>query len=178
MIRVAIAVGLFLCWSVSAFAQTVAPTPTQHFVISANASGYGGAKGTQAVSLAGAAFQVTKDVSAGYLQVFNPTDSTQPKYHLGVLNYTRELRALIGSKLSSKLVFDTTNWLVTFQGGAGKVNYEGVNRIAEVGGVFLTRPVANNLSLTCGYQILHGQGTSVITRNNSFAPSVGLNFTF
>src|ERR1700675_945454 len=82
---------------------------SQHFVISASASGYNGTKGTQAVSLAGAAVQVTKAVSAGYLNIGNPTDSTQPRYHLGVVNYTRELRSIIGARLSSKIVFDTTN---------------------------------------------------------------------
>jgi hypothetical protein len=155
-----------------------AQTPTQHFVISVNAAGYGDAKGTTAVSLAGVAFQVTKNVSAGYFNISNPTDSTAPKYHMGSLQYTRELNALVGKKLSAKLLFDTTNWLVTFQAGAGKVTYAGVNRIAEVGGIFVSRPVANNLQLVCGYQVLHGQGTSVLTRNVSSVPTVGLTFTF
>src|SRR5258706_8240043 len=114
---------LSLCLAVVSFGQTPAPAPAQHFVISANAAGYGDAKGTSAVSLAGAAFQVTKDVSAGYLQVSNPTDSKAPVYHLGVLNYTREVRALIGSKLSSKLVFHTTNWLFPFHGGGRQSPY-------------------------------------------------------
>lgn len=166
-----------LALSAVASAQTPAP-PTQHFVISVNAAGYGGQSGTQAVSLAGAAFQVTKNVSAGYLNVSNPTDSTQPKYHLGVLNYTRELRAVIGQKLASKLAFDTTNWLVTVQAGGGKVRYEGVDRVAEIGGIFISRPVANNLQLVCGYQVLHGQGTSILTRNVAQQPTVGLTFTF
>lgn len=154
--------------------QTAAP---QHVVITVNATGYDG-KSTQAVTLAGAAFQVTTNVSAGYFQISNPTDSTAPKYHMGSLQYTRELQALIGKKLSSKLVFDTTNWLITFQAGAGKVTYAGANHIAEVGGVFISRPLANNLQINCGYQLLHGQGTSILTRNNTSAPTVGLTFTF
>jgi hypothetical protein len=170
--RLLIAVALFLCVAVVGRAQT------QHVVISVNASGYNGAKGTQAVSLAGAAFQVTKNVSAGYFQISNPADSTAPKYHMGSLQYTRELQALLGKKLSSKFVFDTTNWLVTFQAGAGKVSYDGANRVAEVAGIFISRPVANNLQLNCGYQFLHGQGNSILTRNNTSAPTVGLTFTF
>lgn len=156
---------------------SVASAQTQHAVISVSAAGYNG-KGTQAVSLAGAAAQLTKNVSVGYFNISNPTDSTQPKYHMGAVNYTRELRALVGAKLSSKLTFDTTNWLVTFQAGAGKVSYAGANHVAEVGGIFISRPVANNLQLQCGYQVLHGQGTSILTRNVSQQPSVGLVFTF
>lgn len=151
---------------------------TQHFVISASAAGYNGKPGTQAVSLAGAAFQVTKDVSAGYLNVSNPADSTQPKYHLGVLNYTRELKSIIGANLSSKLVFDTTNWLVTVQAGGGKVNFAGNTHVAEVGGVFLSRPIANNMQIQCGWQLLHGVGTTILTRNVTQQPSVGIVFTF
>jgi hypothetical protein len=151
---------------------------TQHFVISASASGYNGQKGEQAVSLAGAAVQVTNNVSVGYFNISNPTDSTQPKYHMGVVNYTRELQALVGKKLASKVVFDTTNWLVTFQAGAGKVSYLNAQHVAEVGGVFLSRPIANNMQIQCGYQVLHGVGTSVLTRNVTQQPSVGIVFTF
>lgn len=173
MKRLLITVALLLTLTASASAQDT----TQHFVINVNATGYNG-KGTQAVMLAGAAFQVTNNISAGYFQISNPTDSTQPKYHMGVLNYTRELNALLPNKLTSKLAFDTTNWLVTFQAGAGKVNYANVNRIAEVVGIFVARPVADHLQLTCGYQLLHGQGTSILTRNVTNAPTIGLTFTF
>jgi len=167
-----------LLFAVGASAQSAPAPVVQHAVISVDAAGYGSAKGTQAVSLVGGAFQFTSNVSLGYLRVSNPADSTQPVYNLGVANYSRELKALLGSKLSSKLAFDSSNFVVTFQAGGGKVNYAGASHVAEVGGIFLTRPVANNLALTCGYQVLHGQGTSILTRNTSSVPTVGLNFTF
>lgn len=170
----------FLAFTVPCRAQTVSPAnpPTQHFVINVNAAGYNGAAGTQAVSLIGSAFQLTSDVSVGYLQILNPTDGTQPKYHLGVANYTRQLDAFLPKAVKSKLLIDTTNWLITFQAGGGKVSYLNVNRIAEDFGVFISRPVAPNLQLQCGYQVLHGQGTSVLTRNVTNQPTAGLIFTF
>ncbi|SRR6266568_1256166 len=159
-------------------AQTPPEAPIQHFVISVDAAGYGGSKGTTAVMLSGAAFQVTTNVSAGYFQISNPTDSTAPKYHMGSLQNTHELNALLPTSLKSKLVFDTTNWLVTFQAGAGKVNYLNVSHVAEVGGIFLSRPMSNHMQLNCGYQILHGQGTSILTRNTAGTLLVGLTSTF
>jgi hypothetical protein len=182
--KLAIAFVLFLGLAVASLAQTVAPAPApepvvQHFVISVSASGYGGQKGTQAESIAGTALQLTPHVSVGYNQIFNPSDSTQPKYRLGVVNYTRELHDLLGAKLSSKFVFDTTRLIVTFQGGAGKVSYEGVNRIAETGGAFLSFPLADHVSFQLvGYQVLHGQGTSTLTRSTTGQMSSGLYFTF
>jgi hypothetical protein len=169
-----LAVILFLSLAVAGFAQT----PTQHFVISANAAGYDGQKGMTAVSEEGTGFQLTSNVSLAYARISNPTDSKAPVYNLGAVNYTRELGSLLPAKLKKSLVFDTTNWLVTFQAGAGKVTYEGVNRIAELAGLFLARPVAPNMQITCGYQWLHGQGNSLITRSNTGVPVVGLTFTF
>jgi hypothetical protein len=171
--RIALAFALFLGLAVSALGQTPAPAPQtiQHFVINANAAGYGG---SQAVSIEGAGFQVTSNVSVAYGRISNPTDSQQPIYNLGDLNYTRELRALLGSKLSSKLVFDTTNWLVTFQVSGGKVTAPGgINRIAEGAGIYCTRPVANNMSMTTGIRFLHGIGNTTVK-----VPVAGVNFTF
>lgn len=166
-----LALDTLLLVSSSAFAQS-AP-PVQHFVISTASAGTSSTNGMQAVAVAGAGFQLTADVSVAYGRISNPTDSKKPIYNLGDLNYTRQLRALLGSKVSSKLVFDTTNWLVTFQASAGKVTGVGFNRIAEGGGLYLTRPVANNVAVTTGYRLLHGAGTSLIK-----VPTVGLNFTF
>lgn len=168
-----IAVMFSLALAMGSLAQT-----SQHFIVNANAAGYGDQKGTSAVSEVGTGFQVTKDFSVAYARISNPTDSKAPVYNMGAVNYTRELKSLLGSKLTSKLVFDTSNYLVTFQAGAGKVTYEGVNRVAELAGIFLSRPVSNNMQLTCGYQFLHGQGNSLITRSNTGVPTVGLNFTF
>jgi hypothetical protein len=162
-----IALSLF---AVAAQAQDT-PQTVQHFVINASAAGYGG---SEAVAIAGAGFQVTKNVSVAYGRISNPTDTQKPIYNIGDLNYTRELRALLGSKLSSKLVFDPTNWLVTFQASAGKVTAPGgINRIAYGPGVYVTRPTANNASLTCGVRFLRGAGNTIVK-----IPVAGVNFTF
>lgn len=168
MRKVVIAVALFLGLAVSAMAQS--EPPTQHFVISGNAAGYGG---SEAVSIEGAGFQVTKSVSVAYGRISNPMDSTKPIYNLGDLNYTRELASLLGAKLTSKLAFDSTNWLVTFQVSGGKVTAPGVNHVAEGVGIYLSRPVATNMSMTSGIRFLHGIGNTTVK-----VPTVGLNFTF
>lgn len=178
---------LFLGSAVCACAQATgagAPAPTsepaiQHFVISVSAANYDGAKGSQPESIAGTALQLTSNLSVGYNQIFNPADSTQPKYRLGVVNYSRELHDLLGAKLSSKFIFDTTRLIVTFQAGAGKVTYDGANHIAETAGAFISLPLADHVSFQLlGYQVLHGQGTSTLTRNVTGQMSSGLYFTF
>ena len=156
---------VFALLSLGCTAQT-----SQHFVISGSAAGYGG---TQAVSIEGAGFQLSSNVSLAYARISNPADSKYPVYNLGDVNYTRELRALIGKKLASKLAFDTTNWLVTFQASGGKVTAPGISHVAEGAGIYISRPVANNLQVTSGFRVLHGLGNTLVK-----VPSVGLNVTF
>jgi hypothetical protein len=163
--------SLVVCF-VSLAQDTQGSVPTQHFIITANAAGYGG---NQAVSIVGAGFQLTKYVSVAYGRISNPMDTQKPIYNIGDLNVTYELGDLLPKKVKSSLVFDTTNWLVTFQGSAGKVSAPGVDRIAEGLGVYLSRPVANNVQMTCGYRFLHGAGLGTTWVK---VPSVGLNFTF
>lgn len=158
---------LVLGLSLSASAQT-----TQHFVISANAAGYGG---KEAVSIVSTGFQLTKYVSVAYDRISNPTDTQKPIYNVGDLNVSYELGDLLPAKAKKALVFDTTNWIVTFQGSAGKVTAPGVDRIAEGLGVYVSRPVANNVQMTCGYRFLHGAGVGTTWVK---VPSVGINFTF
>lgn len=153
--------------------SAVVASAQQHFVINTSTAGTSSSDGMQPVAVAGAGFQLTSNLSVAYGRISNPTNSQQPVYNLGDLNYTRELKSLLGTKLSSKLAFDSTNWLVTFQASAGKVTGVGFNRIAEGGGVYLTRPVANNVAVTTGFRLLHGAGTQLVK-----VPTVGLNFTF
>jgi len=158
-----------------ALGQTTPPPTapaTQNFVITVDAANYNNQKGNQAVMLVGASARLTTNFSAGYLAVTNPMDSQQPRYHLGVVNYTRGLEYLLGSKLTSKLAFDASNYFVTFGLGAGKVTSPGVNRIAESASIHLTRPVANNMSMTAGVLFLR-PGNVVVK-----VPSVGINITF
>lgn len=172
--------GLLFCCALS-FGQTTAPAPApvQHFVISASAAGYNGQSGATALSIAGTGIQLTTNVSVAYNLISNPSDNTAPKYNLGVINYSRGLDAILGKTLSSKLTFDTSNFVVTFQAGAGKVSMPSAHHIAETGGIYLSRPLADHVSLQIvGYQVLHGQGTTVLTHNVTQQISSGLNFTF
>lgn len=152
------------------FGQTA---PTQHFVISANAANtYSGTVGNQPVSIVSAGFQVTKDLSVAYTRISNPADGTKPVYNMADANYTRELATLLPKSLTSKLVFDATNYLVTFQASAGKANSPTFNRIAAGAGIYLARPVANNAQLTFGYRFL--MPGNVLVK----VPSAGITFTF
>lgn len=167
---------LVLSASTSTSAQTPAPLPStppiQHFVISANAAGYGGQQGTQAVSIVSTGLQLTEYISVAYTNISQPTDSLQPRYNLADVNVAYELGSLLPAKLKQKLVFDTTNYIVTFQGSAGKVTAPGVNRVAEGLGVYLSRPLADHAQLTCGYRVLFPGHTLIRV------PTVGINFTF
>ncbi len=170
---------LFSC--VLSFAQTApAPAPAvQHFVISVSASGYNGQSGAAPLSIAGTGIQLTQNLSVAYNLISNPSDTTAPKYNLGVINYSRGLNSILGKSLSSKLSFDSSNFVVTFQGGAGKVSMPSVHHVAETGGIYLSRPLADHVSLqVVGYQVLRGQGTTILTHNVTQQISTGLNFTF
>jgi hypothetical protein len=167
-------------------AQTnVAPSITpQYFVISVSAAGYGGQKAVQPVTIVGTAVQLTTNLSVGYNQIFNPNDSTAPKYNLGVVNYTRQL-AEICSFCKSHFVFDTTQVLITGQAGLGRVSMTlpgetvSTSHIAEIVGAFINYPLANHVSMQLlGLQYLHGQGNTTLTRSNTYQISAGPYFTF
>lgn len=176
---------LFL--AVPSHAQTPAPAPApavQYFTISVNAAGYNGVKGMTPVTIAGAAVQLTPNLSVGYNQIFNPNDSSSAKFELGVANYTRELGSLC-SYCKNHFLFDTTNFLITFQGGAGRVSYtlpgatSSSRHVAEDFGVFASIPMASHVSFqVLGYQVIHGAGTTTLTRNVTQQVSSGLYFTF
>lgn len=172
--RIAMAILLMLVLGSAGRAQTSLPPtpPIQHFVISADAAGYGGQSGTQAIAIASAGVQLTEYISVFYTNISNPTDSTQPRYHLADVNVAYELGDLLPGSLRRKLVFDTTNYIVTFQGSAGKFTAPGINRIAEGLGAYLSRPVADHMQLTCGYRVLFPGHVLVKV------PTVGINFTF
>lgn len=160
-----------------AFGQTPAPLPdapkAQHFILSANAAGYGGQSGTSAVSIASAGFQLTEYISIAATSISDPTDSKQPRYSMGDVNVTYELGSLLPSALKKKLVFDTTNYLVTFQGSVGKVTAPTFNRIAEGVGVYLSRPIGNHIQASCGYRALFPGHVLV-----KIPLTAGLNVTF
>lgn len=172
--RITAVLVLFLGLAVASFGQDV--PPTQHFVISGSVAGY---KGTDAVSIASTGFQLTKNVSLAYEQIFNAADSSQARYYSGVANYTREVSSLIPAKLKSKIVFDTSNYLVTFQAGAGRESLAGVaggprsSHIVGNFGIYGGRQVAAHAQLGAGYKFIVGPSFALIK-----VPVGNLNFTF
>jgi hypothetical protein len=179
-----LALVLLLC-SVAAKAQTpLPPPPVQHFVISVNAAGYNGNSGMTPLTIMGTALQLTPSVSVGYNQIFDPTSGTNPNFKLGVVNYSRELGDICPF-CKNHFVFDTTNILITLQGGAGKVSYTlpgastSTSHIAGTFGGFLSIPLQDHVSFQLiGYQGLFGAGTTRLTRNVTGQISSGLYFTF
>lgn len=168
--------ALFLAIPAISHAQS-APAPT-HFVISGSATGFTGANGTSAASIAGAAIQLTPHISAGYLQVTVPAISA--RFQMGVVNYTKPLNEWLGTTISNKLVFNISNINLTVQAGGGKLLQPIVNRIAETAGVYVSYPVSNNVSLQLvGVSVLHGGAqTGFVTTNTTTALSTGINFSF
>jgi hypothetical protein len=176
--------ALFLPFGAKAQTNVAPPPSPQYFVISVSAAGYNGQKGAQPLTIVGAALQVTKNLSVGYNQYFNPADTTQPYFRMGVANYTREL-AEICSYCKTHFVFDTTNILVTGQVGFGRVTYtlpsatSPTSHIAETVGAFVSIPMSSHISFQLvGWQILHGAGTTTLTRNTTQQISAGPYFTF
>jgi hypothetical protein len=146
---------------------------TQHFVVSASSSG-------QPAAIASTGFQLTTNVSLAYEYISNPNDSTKPRYGSGVANYTRQVSSFLPAKLKAKLLVDTTNYLVTFQAGAGRESLPGAKigdpRVSHVignFGIYGGRPVAPHAQLGVGYKFLLGPHSQLVK-----VPVGTLNFTF
>src|SRR6266404_6351912 len=165
----------FLLSGIPAMAQTPEP-PVQHFVISGSMAGF---NGNQVVSIASTGVQLTQNVSVAYEFISNPSDSSQPRVGSGVVNYTREVAALLPASLKKKLVFDTTNYLVTFQAGAGRESLSqgiGLPRTSHIVGdfgIYGGRQVAPHAQLGVGYKFIVGPKFETIK-----IPVGSLNFTF
>jgi hypothetical protein len=145
--------GLFLCLAVLfvpciSFAQTAPASPVQHFVISGSAAAFGG-NGT--ASIASSGVQLTSSVSVAYEFISNPADSSKPKIGSGLVNYTRSAASFLPAKVRSKLLFDLTNYNVTFQAGAGRESLAG----PIVGGP-RTYHVIGNFGIYGGYPLPGG----------------------
>jgi hypothetical protein len=167
--RFAILLGFeLLLFALVVSAQTTPlPAPVvQHFVISVNAGAYGDNKGTTTpLTIAGIAVQITPNFSGGYNHIWDPNDSTNPVYKLGVGNYTKQLAELC-SFCRNHFVFDTTQILGTFHGGIGTVTYGGHSKVAGDLGGFLSIPLSNHTSYQLlGYQRLFGVGSPTLNRN-------------
>jgi hypothetical protein len=177
--KLKLAIALFLSlFAVGLHAQTPAVPPTQLFTISGNIAGFSGASATNGAVIATAAIQILPSVSAGYEHI--AISSLNSRFELGVVAYTRPLSSLLGSILTSKLLFDATQIGVTFSAGAGKVLEPTANRIAETVGVHFSYPLTNNMSVQIiGIDVLHGAGkTGFVTTNYAQAVSTGINIHF
>jgi hypothetical protein len=170
------AIGLLVIAGLPAAAQSV-PAPSL-FTISGNASSFGSGHATSPAIIASAAIQLTPRVSVGYEHIAISAVST--RYEMGVAAYTLPASALLGSRITSKLLLDVSKVGVTFDAGAGKVLEPTANRIAEMAGVHISYPLMDGLSLQLiGVDVLHGGGhTNLLTVNTSAAISTGINIYF
>lgn len=168
----------FTLCAVAALAQDSGNPPVQHFVISGSAAGY--ENGKYAVSIASTGFQLTQNVSLAYEFISNPSDSSKPRFGSGVANYTRQLSSFVPAKLQKKLLVDTSNYLVTFQAGAGRESDAGAtvgasrtSHIVGNFGIYGGRQVAPHAQLGLGYKFIVGPHLTTIK-----IPVGNLTFTF
>jgi hypothetical protein len=147
--------------------------PTQHFVISGSAAG-------QPAAIASTGVQLTQNISVAYEYISNPSDSNKPRYGSGVANYTRQVSSLLPAKAKKALLIDFSNYLVTFQAGAGReslapavVGGQRTSHVIGNFGIYASRPVANNVQLGLGYKYILGP-QSVLVK----VPVGNLTFTF
>lgn len=112
----------FLGLAAACFAQTTPPTvtpPSQYFTASTTAGSYGGSPVAIASMGAQLVQQPSYAISVAYEFISNPNDSSKPRIGSGVANVTKPLSSFLPASLKSKLLIDTTNYNLTFQGGAG-----------------------------------------------------------
>jgi hypothetical protein len=139
-----------------------APTPTpapveppiSHLILTGSAASFKSSTGTNPASIMYAGLQVTKTFSAGYEQL---TVSGLPiRGQFGVATYSNTLDTFLGKTISSHLVFDSSNIVLTVGGGLGKWLTPQKNNIAETFHVSLTYPLTTHLGWQLfGYQVFH-----------------------
>jgi len=176
--RLAVAFALFLGFSSVALAQTPAPAPAiQHFVISGSAANFGG---NGAASIASSGFQLTQNVSLVYEFISNPNDSSKPRVGSGLANYSRQASDFLPAKVKSKLLIDLSNYIITFQAGAGRESLAPVNgsrptHVVGNFGIYGGRPLpGGHTQLGCGYKFIVGPGGATLVK----VPVGNLTFTF
>ena len=157
-------------------AQTT-PAPTSvltHFSMSVTATGIMG-NGSESAMIAGADFQLTKDVGVEYEQII----ASNATFDLGNITYTRPLSQLLGKNITSKLLFDASGWNVTAFAGAGRVVDVG-KHAAETAGLRLSCPLNSNVTFRMiSVQWLHGpQYNAAAYAPSTAAISSGLQINF
>jgi hypothetical protein len=90
---------------------------TSHFSVNGSAVGFVGANTSNPATIAGGSVALTCRFALGYEQVIVP--ALDASYYLGLVEYTMPLRALVGKKINSKFVFNSSAWTTTFFGGVG-----------------------------------------------------------
>lgn len=170
-----LALALFIPFLV---AGTLHAQTATHFTVSGTGASFTGATGTSAVAIAGVNVQMTPNFSAGYKHYQIP--AINARFEMGVIDYSRSLDKLVGSKIASKFTFDLSKINVTFEGGGGKLLQPTANRIAETGGVFLAYPLSDHVSLQLvGVTVLHGGiQTGFVTVSTTETVGSGLSFSF
>lgn len=172
MRKTIIAVAMLLLSSVSLMAQSTPPSePTVSLInISGSASGFGGQQGTQPASIVAAGLQLTKTVSVAYEQINVSSGGADPRFKLGLVNYSNTLDKYLGKKLSSKFTFDSSNLVLTVGVGGGRCNFAGRNSIAETAHISLTRPLASHIGWQIiSYQYVHGAQSGLINKSYNSA---------
>jgi hypothetical protein len=172
-----LAAGSLRAQTAPAPAPLPATPPVNHFVITANVAGFMGVKGSPGTaSILTAAMQIMPSLSAGYEHI----GIGNTRWELGVVAYTKPLSSLLGSKLSSKLLFDASQVNFTFSGGGGKLLQPTVNTVAETAGFHISYPITDHLALQIvGVDFLHSTHTSgFLTTNTTQTISSGINVYF
>lgn len=169
---------VILAVPVISFGQTPAPS-VQHFVVSGSAANFGG---NGAASIASSGIQLTQGISLVYEFISNPNDSSKPRVGSGLANYSRQASDFVPAKLRSKLLIDLSNYIVTFQAGAGRqsdaATVPGGSRSTHVVGnfgIYGGRPLpGGHTQLGCGYKFILGPGGATLVK----IPVGNLTFTF
>ena len=152
-------------------AQTTAEPPVQHFIVGGNAA-------SGPVSVAYGGVQLTPKISALYLYSANPNDPGQTRVGAGVFHYSDQLSSFLPGKLKKALLVDTTNYILTFEAGAGKESIANPNgpRISHIVGqfgIFGGKVVGPHTQLGGGYTFTLGPEAQLVK-----VPVGGLTFTF
>lgn len=167
--------------AVPAFAQTT-PTPPPdvpitHVSMSATFSGYdsGGKYIAANVDTFGIAIYrnaaATKGFNVAYEHIQVPALSE--RWEMGLGSYWFSLPK------APNILIDTSNFVVTLSGGAGKLLAPGGNHYAYTFSPSITYPIAGHMAWTVSYQYLHASGAVTGVLNKSYqSTSTGPLFYF
>lgn len=176
---------LLLAFALPMLAQSDVPAAS-HFSISASASGFIGGQQSNPSTIVEGSVNLSRRLSIGYDQVLIP--NLNANYHFGLLRYDMPLASVIGKKLNSQMVFDTSKWGVGFIGGAGVLRQDITaikqQHIASEVGAGLNYNANGHVTVdVVSFRWLHAgvQGplnNQFVTTSNDFAAASGLTVKF